>query len=104
MVKFLKFKPIGKFKPKGHIFLTLNLMVNSNLKVIFFLKKKKTLSPRVNSNLKVIFFNFKPNGKFKPKCQIFEIQTQVTFLLYKYDHFLSNFLQNYLFHSFFVLS
>ena len=60
----------------------------------------------VNSNLKAIFFNFKPNGKFKPKGQIFEIQTQVTFLLYKYDHVLSNFhplLQNYLFHSVFVL-
>ena len=41
----------------------------------------------INSNLNVIFFNFKPNGKFKPKGQIFEIQTQVTFLLYKYDHF-----------------
>ena len=38
-------------------------MVNSNLKIIFFL----TLNPMINSNLKVIFFfNFKPNGKFKP--------------------------------------
>ena len=86
-VIFFNFKPNGKFKPKGHIFQTLN--------------------PTVNSNLNVIFFNFKPNGKFKPKAQIFEIQTQVTFLLYKYDHFLSNFhplLQNYLFHSVFVLS
>ena len=65
MVKFLKFKPNGKFKGKG------------------------------------------PNGKFKPKGQNFEIQTQVKFLLYKYDHFLSNFhqlLQNYFFHSVFVLS
>ena len=53
------------------------------------------------------FLNFKPNGKFKPKGQNFEIQTQVKFLLYKYDHFLSNFhqlLQNYFFHSVFVLS
>ena len=34
---FLKkknFKPNGKFKPKGHIFLTLNPTINSNLKVI----------------------------------------------------------------------
>ena len=55
----------------------------------------------------MIFLNFKPNGKFKPKVQIFEIQTQVTFLLYKYYHFLSNFhqlLQNYLFHLVFVPS
>ena len=37
MVKFLKFKPNGKFKPKGHIFLTLNPTVNSNLKIIFFI-------------------------------------------------------------------
>ena len=61
----------------------------------------------INSNPKVKFFNFKPNGKFKSTGQIFEIQTQVTFLLYKYDHFLSNFhqlLQNYLLHSVFVLS
>ena len=83
--------------------LTLNPLLNSNINVIFFL----TLNSMVNSNLKVIFFNFKPNGKFKTKGQIFEIQTQITFLLYKYDHFLSNFhplLQNYLFHSVFVLS
>ena len=52
-VIFFNFKPNGKFKPKGHIFYTLN--------------------PTVNSNLNVIFLNFKPNGKFKPNGQIFEI-------------------------------
>ena len=51
-------------------FLTLNPMVNSNLKVIFCL----TLNPMVNSNLKVIFLNFKPNAKFKPKGQNFEFK------------------------------
>ena len=53
---FFNFKPNGKFKPKCHIFLTLNLMVNSNLMVIFFF---------------FFCFNFKPNGKFKPKGHIF---------------------------------
>ena len=53
MSYFFNFKSNGKFKPKSHIFfLTLNPMVNSNLKIIFF-------------------FNFKPNDKFKPKGHIF---------------------------------
>ena len=51
MSYFFNFKSNGKFKPKYHF---------------FFL----TLNPMINSNLKVIFFNYKPNGKFKPKCHI----------------------------------
>ena len=62
------FKPNGKFKHKCHLFLTLNLMVNSNLKVIFFnFKPNGKFKPKGH----FFFFNFKPNGKFKPKDHFF---------------------------------
>ena len=60
MVKFLKFKPNGKFKgkgpngkfkPKGHIFLTLNPMVNSNLKVKILKFKLKSHSCSINMTI-----------------------------------------------------